>query len=133
MSFFLEKLFCNFIRTQIYKCLSNPQHESCDLGPNTSKVPKFSIYTVYTYTVSAANCTCKKERRRKERMRNWNVTTWGKITEKSCGIENACWNNQLELFGIKAELIASMTHSLFCSHPIRIRSKNSYMLSVRCQ
>jgi len=82
MSFFLEKLFCNFIRTQIYKCLSNPQHESCDLGPNTSKVPKFSIYTVYIYTVSAANCTCKKERRRKERMRNWNVTTWGKIRKE---------------------------------------------------
>jgi len=45
MSFFLEKSFHRFIKTQIYKRLSNKQHggESCDLGSTTSNMSTLNV------------------------------------------------------------------------------------------
>ena len=63
--FFLEKSFCSFIKIQIYKHLSNPQHgdESCDLEPTISKVPTLSVHIVcnYTVTVVLSSIRCGKK------------------------------------------------------------------------
>jgi len=59
---FFFSSFYNFIKSQIYKRLSNPQHggESCDRGPTTLKVLTLSVHTVCAYTMVLSLFFCNR-------------------------------------------------------------------------